>query len=44
MTDLEGEEDDEVGEVEGEHLGGGGGAGDHLQGSLGVGGGGKVNF
>ena len=29
---LEGDEDDEVGQVEAEHLGAGGGAGHHLQG------------
>ena len=33
-TDLEGDEDDEVGEVEREDLAAGGGSGDHLEGCL----------
>ena len=32
LTDLEGDEDDEVGEVEGEDLAAGGGSGHNLQG------------
>ena len=33
-TDLESDEDDEVGQVEGEDLAAGGGSGDHLEGCL----------
>ena len=33
-TDLEGDEDDEVGQVEGEDLAAGGGSGDDLEGCL----------